>query len=267
MNEKNLEYLENNLKYLGFGDKLNESLKESMLKGNTGFKLTTDTSIPSSTQKDNVKIKDNIAYELNFSKGKDGDVFFLNNYTAELKKAGELDAVAQTFYVNKGKGVTAKEAYNLLSGRAVNKDIILKSGEKANVWLKLDLQAEKVKDNHLVKSFNENYGFDLNQTLENSTIKSLDNQEIRERLIKSLEKGNQTEVTFLRNGLETTGFVSANPQYKSLDFADANLKAIFSKEVTAKANEALQKQDDSIKDLKQGDPVEVPPTQKKGRGR
>ncbi|TKC08034.1 hypothetical protein FA048_12790 [Pedobacter polaris] len=234
MNEKNLEYLLNNLKYLGFGDKLNDALNEALSRKNDSFKLETSSLMPLPNQKDNPKVGDKIIYDISFSKGKENDLYFLNSYKAELQKYCNKDVVSQCFYVNKGKGVTAKEAYNLLSGRAVNKDIVLKSGEKANVWLKLDLQAEKEKGNHLLKSFGEKYGFNLNKSIDNSLIKGLENPETKERLIKSLEKGNQHEVTFQKNGVEVKGFVSANPQYKTLDFADAELKPVYSKSVDAK---------------------------------
>ena len=46
----------------------------------------------------------------------------------------------QTFYLNKGKGVTAKEAYNLLEGRAVHKELTTKAGEPYKAWIQLDFE-------------------------------------------------------------------------------------------------------------------------------
>jgi hypothetical protein len=40
----------------------------------------------------------------------------------------------QTFYTEKGHGITMKEAYNLLDGRAVNKDFQKAEGQKYNAW-------------------------------------------------------------------------------------------------------------------------------------
>ncbi|RZJ23688.1 MAG: hypothetical protein EON51_02070 [Acinetobacter sp.] len=247
MNENNLEFLQNNLKYLGFGDKLNGTLKDSINLGVEKFTLHTSSLIPFSNQRDDPNKGTNISYEINFSKAKEADMYFLNNYRAEIK-SGEKAGIAQTFYVNKGKGVTAKEAFNLLSGRAVNKDIILKSGEQANVWMKLDFAEAKEKNNYLVKSFGEKYGFDLSKSLENSTIKGLENPEIKEKLIKSLEKGNQHEVTFQKNGLEASGFVTANPQFKTLDYSDIDLKPIFSKAIGVK-NVVEQKEVETTQDI------------------
>jgi hypothetical protein len=139
MNENNLEYLQNNLKYLGFGDSLNTQLKEAIEKQLPEFKLRFETEIPAPHAKDKPELDDAMRYELDFSKSKDTDMYFFNKYNASLQLAGQPNVIDQTFYINKGKGVTVKESYNLLSGRAVNKDVVLKSGEKANMWLKLDL--------------------------------------------------------------------------------------------------------------------------------
>src|SRR5690606_19342669 len=73
--------------------------------------------------KDKEYPKDTINYELHFSKSKKSDNYFLNNYAATLEKGGMDEALRQTFYLNKGNDITAKEAYNLLSGRSVSKTV------------------------------------------------------------------------------------------------------------------------------------------------
>jgi len=49
--------------------------------------------------------------------------------------------------------------------------------------------------------------------------------------LKSLERGNVHEVTFMKSGKEISGFVTANPQFKTLDFYDRDLNPVYSKAV------------------------------------
>ncbi|MHA4875680.1 hypothetical protein, partial [Enterococcus faecium] len=64
----------------------------------------------------------------------------------------------QTFYIHKGKGVTAKEAYNLLEGRSVYKELTNKAGVAYKDWIQLDFTKKDKHGNHEVKQFHENYG-------------------------------------------------------------------------------------------------------------
>jgi hypothetical protein len=48
--------------------------------------------------------------------------------------------LSQTIYLNKGRGITIKEAYNLLNGRSIHKDLSNKEGQKYQAWLQLDFK-------------------------------------------------------------------------------------------------------------------------------
>jgi uncharacterized glyoxalase superfamily protein PhnB len=254
MNEENLKYLQNNLKYLGFGEQMNAALKESIVHAPQGFNLQSPTiEMPDPAKRYEPEFGDKVSYLLNFSKSKETDMYFFNSYQATLKKAGETDLITQTFYINKGKGVTAKESYNLLSDRAVNKDVVLKSGEKANLWLKLDF-TEKVDGKYAMKNFGEKYGFDLSATIDRFMISDLEKPGFKDQLMKSLQRGNVHEVSFSRDGRETKGFVAANPQYKTLDFYDAGMKSVYSKAVDQKevASEAVVQEPEVVMEAKKG---------------
>ncbi len=129
MNEQNLQYLKDNIKYLGFGEKLFPELQSNMEQGFPEFQLKTQTEFN----------KDKIGAELYFKKSETNDMYFLNRYDATLEKSNG-EKLSQPFYLNKGNGVTIKEAYNLLHGRAVNKDLVNKEGQKYNAWVQLDLK-------------------------------------------------------------------------------------------------------------------------------
>lgn len=232
MNENNLEYLQNTLKYLGFGESLNADLKESISHAPEGFKIQSQViEMPDPTKRVAPGFGDKMTYLLSFSKSKETDMYFFNSYQATLKKADTKDVISQAFYINKGKGVTAKESYNLLSGRAVNKDVVLKSGEKANLWLKLDFAEHTPEKGYKIDPYGKNYGFSLKETVDKFNILNMEKPGFKDQLLKSLERGNLHEVSFMKNGKETTGFVTANPHFKTLDFYDKDLSQVYSKAI------------------------------------
>ena len=242
MNENNLEYLQNTLKYLGFGDSLNADLKESISHAPEGFKIQSQViEMPDPTKRVAPGFGDKMTYLLSFSKSKETDMYFFNSYEATLKKADTQDVISQTFYINKGKGVTAKESYNLLSGRAVNKDVVLKSGEKANLWLKLDFTEHTPEKGYKIDPYGKNYGFSLKETVDKFHILNMEKPGFKDQLLKSLERGNLHEVSFMKNGKETTGFVTANPQFKTLDFYNKDLSQVYSKAIDR--HDALEKKE------------------------
>ncbi len=213
MNEQNLQYLKDNIKYLGFGEKLYPELQKNMEEGLPEFQLKVSTEFN----------KDKIGADLYFKKSETNDMYFLNRYDATLEKS-DGKKLSQPFYLNKGNGITIKEAYNLLNGRAVNKDLVNKEGEKYNAWIQLDLTHKNERGNYDPKQFHKNYGYDLEQTLSKFPIKELTNGEQKDALMKSLEKGNLQSVTFEPNGKEQKMYVEANPQLKTINIYDTNMK-------------------------------------------
>ena len=72
MNVKNLEFLKEGLKYLGFGDKMNADLESKIKEQTTEFKL----SLVGEFNKDN--IKDRVNYTLDFKNSDQTEMYFLN---------------------------------------------------------------------------------------------------------------------------------------------------------------------------------------------
>ena len=58
-------------------------------------------------------------------------------------------------------------------------------------------------------------------------IKEQLNAEEKTKLMKSLEKGNLTQVTFAREGGEDKMYIAANPQYKNLDLYNSKMEKQF----------------------------------------
>jgi hypothetical protein len=216
MNEKNFEYLRDQLKYTGFGDALESELKEKMQKEEPNFTLTHNAQYGNGTA----------AATLNFNKSKESDMYFFNSYKVELKKENSKENLEQTFYINKGSNITMKEAYNLMEGRSVNKDLTSKEGEVYNSWVQMDFKQSESNGNFKLNHYHQNYGYDLEAALSKHPIKELETPKYKEDLINSLKKGNLQSATFLKEGNEIKQYIEASPQFKTINIYDNNMKRI-----------------------------------------
>ena len=131
-----------------------------------------------------------------------------------------------TFYLNKGKGITSKEAFNLLDGRSVHKDLVTKEGQPYKAWMQLDPGNKDKNNNFEVKQFHENYGFDLKAAVEKFAITDLKEPEKEKALMQSLQKGNVQSVTIEKDGNNHKMFIEADPQFKKVNLYDSNMKLV-----------------------------------------
>ena len=215
MNNENFQYLSDNLKYMGFGDNLKSELEKNLKEGKADFQLHYKAEIN----------KKPFEATMNFRKSESSDMYFFNNYQASLQKDNR-EKVEQTFYLNKGRGVTGKEAFNLLDGRAVQKELLTKEGQPYKAWLQLDFENKDKNNNFEVKQYHEKYRFDLKEAVEKFPIKDLNDAEKEKALMQSLQKGNQQSVTIEKDGTNHKMFIEADPQFKKVDLYDAALKLV-----------------------------------------
>lgn len=217
MNEKNFEYLRDQVRYSGFGDSLQSELREKMQQGPASFELFHNASFG----------KDRTAAVLYFRKSDQQDMYFFNKYLVVLRPEDPMRITEQTFFINKGNNITLKEAYNLLSGRAVNKDLSNKEGQVYNAWLQLDFKQSEGNGNFAIRQFHQNYGFDLERALTGLPIKELGNEQEKSRLLESLRKGNLHPVTLLQtDGREAKHFLEVSPQFKAVHVYDEQLRRV-----------------------------------------
>ncbi|MFH7017397.1 hypothetical protein [Flavobacterium sp. FlaQc-47] len=216
MNEKNFEYLRDQIKYTGFGEALESQLKEKMQKEEPNFTLTHNAQYGNDTA----------TATLNFKKSDQSDIYFFNSYKVELQKENSKEALEQTFYINKGSNITMKEAYNLMEGRSVNKDLTSKEGEVYNSWVQMDFKQSESNGNFKLNHYHQNYGYDLEAALSKHPIKELETPKYKEDLINSLKKGNLQSATFLKEGNEIKQYIEASPQFKTINIYDNNMKRI-----------------------------------------
>lgn len=221
MNENNYAYLKDNIKYMGFGEHQHDELAQHLKEGKDAFQMTFKTEVH----------KKPFEAVLQFRRPENSDMYFLNSYHASLERTNG-EKMEQTFYLNKGKGVTAKEAYNLLEGRAVYKELTNKAGEPYKAWIQLDFDNKDKHNNHEVKQYHENYGYDLKAAVGKYTVKELEHPDQEASLLHSLQKGNIQSVTISANGTEHKMFLEANPQFKVATLYDSGMKRLQKEDLT-----------------------------------
>jgi len=197
MNTENLNYLQKQLLNLGFGEKMNADLEKQIKAKQQEFTLRT-------TQEYN---KQPVDYILHYKAGDNNEMYFFNKYDAALQGK----EMQQTFYLNKGSGITAKEAYNLMEGRAVHKQLENQAGEKYHAWILIDRENKTENGNFRLQSFNEGWNYKPERAIDKIDIVGIREEGARDKLLRSLEKGNRHQVTAMKAGKEVKLFLEANP--------------------------------------------------------
>lgn len=214
-----VDYLQNQLKYLGFGEgeKLHKDLKAGIDSVENQFELKTSS--------DKASLGNEVDFTLKFNKTESGGVF-LNSYKAVLNN-DKGEEISQNFKVNRENTFTAKEAVNLLEGRSVKIEFTNPKTEQLEpAFVKLNFAEPKSENgNYNFQNFYKNYGVDTGQIVEKSNL-IFDKAEYKESTIKSLEKGNVVKVKFEIDDKVIEGKAVLNPQYKNLSIYDNEMNRI-----------------------------------------
>jgi len=234
MNIKNFEYLRDQVKFSGFGEGLEKELKEKIEKQLPEFQLNHRAEFG----------KDVVTTRLDFNKSKNSDMYFFNQYVVSFKPENSKELMNQTFYMGKWNNITLKEAYNMMNGRAVYKEFhkmdkdgedpskYYPTGQKYNAWVQMDFKNADQKGNFRMEKYHENYGFvlDFDVLLAKYPFKELQDENSKQRLVESIQKGNRQAVTLVDNGEERKYYIEANPQYKTVNVYDSNMQQIQNRE-------------------------------------
>ncbi|WP_297337920.1 hypothetical protein [Algoriphagus sp.] len=242
MDMENYEFLTEKLMYSGFEDKLNAKLKEAIEAGKEDFILTHRANIESKQ----------LDVDLYFKKSQISDRYFFNKYEAKLQhpESGQ-EPRTHTFYQN--QGITLKEAFNLLEGRAVYKSLLGSDKETYKAWLQLDLSKKDEKNNFVINKYFENYGFDLKAALAKFPIKELGEETKLGWMLKSLQKGNTFPVVMVQSGREEIMYVEANPKFKSINLYDVSMNSVKQAEVLEIKNSTVKNQKEVVDSEKKKD--------------
>ncbi len=112
--------------------------------------------------------------------------------------------------------------------------------------------------------YHQNYGYDLEASLEKHSIKELNTPKYKEDLLNSLKKGNLQSVTFVVAGVESKMYVEANPQFKTLNVYDGNLERINHRE---SKDQKKSESNDKNKSQKQDNDSDLSESQKNSNDR
>ncbi|WP_345329454.1 hypothetical protein [Mucilaginibacter defluvii] len=207
LQEQNKQILEGYVKQLGFGS-LAEKVREQISKGHLQFSVSTSSYIND---------KERIDHELLFSTNSSG-LYQMDGYKSRLMNETKPGEIREHFFNREsGTTITANEAVNLLSGRAI---------EKAGVWQKFDLNDKDQHGNFRMKKFDSQYGYDIEKVLKNLPLKEGQVHNNFKSLLRNLKQGNREHVTFIHQGNETKYFIQADPQFKSLQIFDEGDKKV-----------------------------------------
>ena len=262
MNEQNFENLKTQIMYSGFGQEKEYDLREQMQRNEVKF------SLPHTAQYG----KDTVEATLNFKKSDKSDLVFYNSYHVKLDKGNGEKPMEQTFFINNmGQSITLKEAYNLMEGRSVNKNLYNKEEERYNVWIKLDLKNTDKDGNFKLHTYGENYGYKLEDLLEKHPIKELANEEAKKELLDSLKKGNVQSATFVKGDTEVRQYIEANPQFKNIKLYDEQMQPLHSRKLQDEKQGQAEGQDAASKQKaeKEGQSTsdDGPGAEAKGKGK
>jgi len=236
MNENNLAYNKNLLEKLGFGKALHDPLEKFVIQQQPEIKLTHEAS----------HFKDNVEYTLHFRKSDTTDMYFFNRYEAALKTSNEAYDKTQSFQIRNGNNITAQESFNLISGRAVHKEMFTGNGDRYEAWLKLDFSKKDKYNNYEVSQFHQNFGYDLDKAVNKFPIKELNDLEKKEQLMSSLKRGNLQQVTIEREGKDVKMYVEANPRFRTLNVKDELGNTVMREKVQKKDQTQTEKLDKAL---------------------
>lgn len=206
------EHLNNQMKYLGLGDHHREAIQKGIDSKDKSFQIHTTS--------DRVMEGNKVDFTANFNKSEKGGVF-LNSYDTRLITQDGEERM-HNFRLN----FTAKEAINLLEGRAVKTEFInSKTNEPFESFVKLKFNEPKNEYGNYKMEFHKANEIDTAKIVELSGLK-FEKEEYRDNVIKSLEKGNITNVKFTHEGNEIEGKAVLNPQYKNLNLYDKSMNRL-----------------------------------------
>jgi hypothetical protein len=142
-------------------------------------------------------------YHLQFQKENDGS-YHVKEIRATLKNEADGKSRSMLFSSIPDNNLTTKQAYNLLAGRAI---------EKQDGWITLDINDKDAQGNLKTKVFASDYGFSLESVVAKLDIKGLESPSERDLMLQCLRDGDVIKVKSGKKHLE----IEANPQHNSLE--------------------------------------------------
>ena len=205
--QENNQSLQEQVQRIGFKD-LSDKIEQKIKQGHELF------TIPSSYY---INEKERLNHELSFVKDQNGKYQFEGYRTTLQNESKPEENRSQYFKAQEENSVDTTQAYNLLAGRAVQKE---------GFWIQLDLNDKDTRGNHRIKEFHSGYGYDLEKAIKQLPLKEISNKTEADELQNALRQGNRHPITLIKNGNEHRFYIEANPQFKSINIYDEHSRKI-----------------------------------------
>jgi hypothetical protein len=205
--ERNSQSLHKQVRRAGFAN-LAAKIDEQIKQGQQQFSLPVSYYINE---------KKRLDHQLSFVKDQSGTYYFEDYKTNLYNESKPNEQRQQSFNMKDGYEIDTTEAYNLLSGRAI---------ERNGTWVQLDFNDKDANGNFRMKEFHSGYGYNLQKILQQFPLKELLNESEANKLHDALKNGNRLAVSFIKNGNEQRYYIEANPQFKSVNIYDEHVRKI-----------------------------------------
>ncbi|OMP80095.1 hypothetical protein [[Flexibacter] sp. ATCC 35208] len=228
---ENIKKVKNQVAEAGWGNRFDTAIDEFVKSGESKIKLPGSETIDGKHQ---------LNAELDFSIGK--DILYYNGWKGTLTKEGEENSRSQFFpYYDK---ISMGEGANLLidgdNPRAVYKNHFYdESGNRYGAWLKVDFSQKTESGNHVVQRFNDKYGFNPYEVIQDYAIVGFNVYETRKGAIMAMQQGAEIIVQPVNRENYDTVRMSANPEKRSFAFRSMDGKFLYHDQFRTK--EALEK--------------------------
>lgn len=184
-----------------------ESLDSGLASGNQSFELYWEG-----------------IYQINKASAK---IYFYKKIESDEYVALRYDASTQastypfeerknSFILKDGKGITFREAYNLLQGRPIFKDFLTNSQVSYSAWLQLDFSARDISGNYVEVKYPGRPRFDLDKAVRMYPILELEDENDANELIWSLQRGDRVKVSFRKRRKIEKVLIEVNVKEKLL---------------------------------------------------
>lgn len=225
MQQRNYEFLCDQLQAAGFPADLQAPLSRMLESGATEFQLD----YPETFETGPVKVV------LHLQKSNRSEFYFFTRFMLSLDSPDTSDPAEvpyQMFPVYKNKSFTLREAYNLISGRAVHKSFMSMQGSHYRVWVQLNFTETDARGNYRFEYFYPHYGYDLEAVVEKFPLQELNDPDGKSLLLNALAQGERGKATLIQGPRLSTCFLEASPKFKTLKIFDESMQRL--------SNRALQ---------------------------
>lgn len=187
-----------------------DEIKNHIFNEQPSFCMDTDTLLGEAVR---------LGIRLTFAKSEEPQDYILLNYRVTYHIPNDpANDRSQTFDMTGGVPINLNEAFNLLQGRAVFKEISPATDEKYFAWVQLDFQKKDSGGNYRIMKFRSYLGYDLAPILNRYPILELNDPEQKKAIIRGLKCGDRKIVTFLKpSGKTQEKFIEFNPMNKSIN--------------------------------------------------